>query len=579
VEKIKRFLIANKKDAIYMSCLFLVFMISALIIGRIYGELFIDCGREAYLPQAMLQGKVLFKDIFGMYNPLSYQINAVLYFIFGANFNTLYLASYINAILMLFGMYFISRIFINQFYSFVFCITVMAIYVFGNIWVISYIYPYSFAMIYATTAFVYSVLLFLYYMKTNNKKLLFSSFLLYGVSFANKPEYLLPIVPMIIVMFLRKENVKSFIISIASFLAPELFSFLILAIQGFRFDDLVNYLNFCRAFFSTEEQMFYTSKILAQPWSIYKIKACFQDFGMLFIYIFVGCLYFCLFYRDKLTRIAGILFIPAFFTFTREHIYITEGTNPFSWVIIASLIILYLKVEKINDVKDKLYIFLIIVGILSTARINFLLNSKFSYGIYCLLPILVAWIFFVSTNFKILERFKYKQYTALALLALAFMYLYNVEFSYSPSRTKLETAKGTIYPDTHNTKLFKKMIVWVDKNTSPNDSVLVIPEGIMLNYVTGRPTKLKYYHLIPNHIAALGEKNIVKGLKKDKPDYIIVNNIEYAMYGKSLICKDFGQRICKFINDNYELVNTCKHKMQANKYLEADIYKLKKNRP
>ena len=37
-----------------------------------YGNLFVDCGREAYIPYAISQGKYLYKDIFCIYGPFPY---------------------------------------------------------------------------------------------------------------------------------------------------------------------------------------------------------------------------------------------------------------------------------------------------------------------------------------------------------------------------------------------------------------------------------------------------------------------------------------------------------------------------
>ena len=102
----------------------------------------------------------------------------------------------------------------------------------------------------------------------------------------------------------------------------------------------------------------------------------------------------------------------------------------------------------------------------------------------------------------------------------------------------------------------------------------------MLNFVTGRPTLPLYYHLIPNHISALGESSIVEGLNSQKPQYIILNNSKYDVYNKQEMCNDFGLEICKFINENYSIQESMTQKDNKNKIYKATIYKLKlKNMP
>ena len=61
----------------------------ALFLGH-YSEFLIDVGREIYYPERILQGDILYKDLFDIYGPLAYQFNAILYKLFGAKLSTLY---------------------------------------------------------------------------------------------------------------------------------------------------------------------------------------------------------------------------------------------------------------------------------------------------------------------------------------------------------------------------------------------------------------------------------------------------------------------------------------------------------
>jgi hypothetical protein len=70
-----------------------------------WGDFQIDCGREIYVPTAILQGKVLFRDIWYPYGPLAPYVKAALFGIFGIHLNVLYLfglALAIGSALMIF---------------------------------------------------------------------------------------------------------------------------------------------------------------------------------------------------------------------------------------------------------------------------------------------------------------------------------------------------------------------------------------------------------------------------------------------------------------------------------------------
>ena len=89
------------------------------------------------------------------------------------------------------------------------------------------------------------------------------------------------------------------------------------------------------------------------------------------------------------------------------------------------------------------------------------------------------------------------------------------------------------------------------ENIKKDKTILILPEGAMFNYLSNRKTNLKYYQLLPNHIEAIGEENIVNDLRLNGPDYILITNIDYTIYGKDEFCKGFGEKICKFIFENY----------------------------
>lgn len=574
LDKIKNIVLNNKKDIIALFILVLGFVFSFAFIGRVYGDLFMDCGREAYLPQLILQGKVLFKDIFGMYNPLAYQINAVLYLMFGSSINTLYLASCFNALLFIFGMFFISRMFLNEYYSCVINLLIMSFYVFGSTTLISYLMPYAFAFPYAATFFTFSTLAFLLYMKSDNKKFIYCSMLLMGLSFACKAEFILCILPMFAVMFYKKEKFKTFVGSIITLTLPVVLSYGILFLQGFSWADFKEYMSFLGKFFRTDEQLFYTFTNIALAWKRPVIEYSAVVFSYFILYCALGSCIFSLFHTKKIYKYLGIILIPAFAIYTNDYLNSSANIHIFCWVVFALIPVLYFVIKNISEDKNKMLLFLIITGILSMARVNFLPIMKGGYSIFFLLPLLSIWILFINTNLKFLEKYNYKKYVSLTLLLLALVNIYNIK-SNLYGYVEVNTSKGKLISQGYLASMFNNLVDWVEKNTKPNDTVLLLPEGIMVNYVTGRPTLNKLYHLIPNHISALGENNILNELSETPPKYIVINYLYYGMYNESFVCNDFGKSICKFVHQNYSLEKQFKTHDKVNNKFESEVYKLK----
>ena len=107
----------------------------------------------------MLNGKVLYKDLFNIYGPFSYLFNALLYKIFGNNLNTLYMAGSVCALGIISTIFFIAKRFLSTSFGFYLSCFALAIGV-VPVYVFNYVYPYSFGMTYGLLACLVSMLAF-----------------------------------------------------------------------------------------------------------------------------------------------------------------------------------------------------------------------------------------------------------------------------------------------------------------------------------------------------------------------------------------------------------------------------------
>src|SRR5208283_3645674 len=63
-----------------------------------WGDLQIDSGREMYVPVDLLRGKLLFRDIWYQYGPLTPYVQAAAFYLFGPSLNVLYVMGMILVI-------------------------------------------------------------------------------------------------------------------------------------------------------------------------------------------------------------------------------------------------------------------------------------------------------------------------------------------------------------------------------------------------------------------------------------------------------------------------------------------------
>ena len=102
-----------KKNILIIGIELLVIIGFAFFYGK-FGSIMVDSYREAYIPWQMNEGNSLYKNIFCIYPPLSYIINAFLFKIFGNNLNVLYFVGLASTMGIFCLSYKISRLFLSK---------------------------------------------------------------------------------------------------------------------------------------------------------------------------------------------------------------------------------------------------------------------------------------------------------------------------------------------------------------------------------------------------------------------------------------------------------------------------------
>lgn len=202
----------------------LVITVFTLFFGK-FGDLMIDSYREVYIPQQILDGKCLYKDIFVIYPPLAYLINALLLKIFGNNITTLYFAGLFSTMGVIYFTYEIAKKFFIKIIPFAICLFIIAGLVLSPNVFNSFL-PYSYGILYGILFALASV-----YFALNKKFPL--SYLFYSLAILCKYEFIL-LLPLLI-FWSKKRDWQKNIIAIFS---PIFLTTIVLFLQGLRFEDI-----------------------------------------------------------------------------------------------------------------------------------------------------------------------------------------------------------------------------------------------------------------------------------------------------------------------------------------------------
>ena len=216
----------------------IITLLSLLILPLFYlhqGLLIDDTGREFFIPSQILNNKILFKDIFNIYGALSYQFNAFLFLLFGQKLSTLIFSGIFHSLTVLITLYLLAREFLNKPISFLFIIFVMFALVFQT-FLYNSVITYSYAIIYALSAFLLSVLFLLKFLKNSKTLFLYLACFFAGISIANKYEFLLYLP--ILAYSIKNITIVQKIKSLLCFILVPFISYSILFLQGLTCSDL-----------------------------------------------------------------------------------------------------------------------------------------------------------------------------------------------------------------------------------------------------------------------------------------------------------------------------------------------------
>jgi len=573
---------ALNTEFFYFSTLILIFIVLCFVFFGHQGHVLVDCGREVYFPEQVLKGKVLFKDIFILFGPLSYQINAFLYQIFGIHINTLYFAGIANSFIILTVYYLIARKLTSIKVSWLACFLLMGMCIFYY-YVPNYIFPYSYAMIYALSAFLISVLFCIHYIEKTKPVFLILSALFMGISAASKVDFVLFffVLLSIAVYFKPVKSKRSLVFFILAFLSVPLISLGIEVFKGLRINDLLSYYQvmqdfvdsfFFKYFYQEHTGLYPTPLVLG---GVIKVFTMFLlNFSLIFIVFYT---FFWLFSKleDSWPKkiIQVICFIFLYIIFPKDLFKDLATVISLAWLPISTTIILLL------CYKDRNLAIVAIAGIIASLKSYFFINLNIFGTFLVPLLILVNLVFIfdkVPEYLKFIPKKIWEEacFTAIFIIGLVFL-LTNIDFAVKFHKLPIETSKGKIYTAERWGTNLNSLVNYINNNIPEDKTFVMMPEGIMLNFLTNRESDSWFHSFTPHFVDVYGEDNIIRHLSNKKPDYIFITNQDTKDFYYSYFCQDYAKNICQYIHKNYTYLERLEKPRHEEEFIWVDVYRRK----
>ena len=99
----------------------------------------------------------------------------------------------------------------------------------------------------------------------------------------------------------------------------------------------------------------------------------------------------------------------------------------------------------------------------------------------------------------------------------------------------------------------------IGRYIGPRQTLAVLPEGVMLNYLARRVNPTPYNKLMPPELIAFGEQDVLQAFADDPPDFIMLVHKDTSEFGARFFGRDYGRRIFEWIHAGYEPVLVIGH--------------------
>ena len=101
-------------------------------------------------------------------------------------------------------------------------------------------------------------------------------------------------------------------------------------------------------------------------------------------------------------------------------------------------------------------------------------------------------------------------------------------------------------------KMINEAAEFLLENTRPDQTVVAMPEGFLLNYLARRVNPTIYHQFTPPNLIMYGEDDILATLKAHPPDVVALVHVDNVEYDARFLGKNYGLEIWDWVFSNYE---------------------------
>ena len=545
-------------------------------------DVLIDYGRELYVPWQITQGKVLYADINHLYGPLSHYFNALLFQIFGTGLSTL---AYFNIVIVILLTSIIYTLIKSSFGDLIattagICfLVIFAVSQYTGYSNYNFICPYSHEITYGIFLFFLALFIFKKYLV--EPSLIYTALIgfILGLIFLTKVEIFIAAFISFLSGFififwqLKPLYPRKYLLNlIFFFFLPIIVFFIYFSLHMPLIDAFNSIIASYRNIFSDAlANNIYYQHISGFDNTSLSISLMIKyTFGYLIFFIFIGLIsnLFTIL-NDK--RFGYALNITLFSLIFLLMFLIKFPLNWFSiarpYPVFILLLLAFLINNLIKNREDKILVaqylpFVLLVLFSLLLLLKMILNVRlYHYGFALAMPaslVMVTLMLHYIPNF--ISRWGNKtvamSFTGLFIfLALLFYFNKTMHFYYAKNYP-IAKGRDRFLTFSNPGLIVNEALGQISKLMSPNDTLVVMPDGVMLNYLSRKRNPSRYFEFTPNFVEATSEEKIINEISLNPPSFIILSKKDTSEHGAKYFGVNYARNIYSWIISNYDKVST-----------------------
>ncbi len=555
---------------------------------RRWSLIILDFGRELYIPWRLSMGGVLYRDIYvDHYGPFSPYLNAFLFKMFGVNIMTLAFFNMGVVIIITYCIYRLFRHTANSVTALMTAATFLSIFAFKfpNY---NYITPYAHALTHGIALSFFSILAFYRYIKKQNTFWVVIIGLLIGTIFLTKLEVFFASIAAIGTGFIVLWHVEQFSLRKIIRVSAILFFSLLLPTAVFTvyFSFFMPFQEALLSILTQYRQLFET----AVTSNVFYLRATGRDASLFYLgkillvtgwYVLLLCLVWSV--ARLVERISSTYYRMIIMIVAASALFLLYFMNgvpwnwldlriPFAFQVVVAVMGIFYGITIWKSRKDKgkalsalpmlvfiIFAFVMVLKMILRVTINV-------YGFALTMPatlVVVAGLVYHVPRLVAKNAQSTTFIRALSIILVAMflvMEIGAVSDTYLIRNYPIDTGKERIitFDAVLNIEgpVIDATLKKINETIKPNENFLVIPEGILLNYLTGRENPSPYTSFLLGDLVMHHEEKMVERLSRRLPDYVILMDRGVGEWGFKKFGVDTGTKISGWVTKNYVPIYT-----------------------